>query len=205
MAGSVVKMLVVDDQKTMLVMVEQMLRRAGYMVMTADSGDEALGVLERECFDVVITDLVMPEMNGLEFFHEVKSKYPYLPVIMMTTEGAAESAVEFIQAGGSDFITKPIDDKKLVQKIERALVLSSSEELAALQQVMGLIKEACNGTESQVQTVLDALNKDVLDKEEARAAEVAIKRIGEVLKSIPVMIMTKESIRGVPDNDNKEQ
>jgi len=203
MAGSVVKILVVDDQKTMLVMVEQMLRRAGYMVMTADSGGEALNILERECFDIVITDLVMPEMNGLEFFREVNSKYPYLPVIMMTTEGATDSAVEFIQAGGSDFITKPIDDKKLVQKIERALVLSSSEELAALQEVMGVIKEVCSGTERQVQTVLSALNRDVTDNEEAGAAEAAMKRIGEVLKSIPVMITARETKRGGPEN--KEQ
>jgi len=196
MVDSVIKILVVDDQKTILVMVEQMLRRAGYMVNTAEGGDAALLVLEHDCFDIVITDLVMPEMSGLEFFRAVRARYPYLPVIMMTTEGAPDSAVEFIQAGGADFITKPIDDKKLVQKIERAIVLTSTEELAALQEVMKVIKEACNGTERQVQAVITALGKDVLDKEEARGAEVAIKRIGEVLKSIPVMIETKEHIKG---------
>ncbi len=199
MVDSVIKVLVVDDQKTMLVMVEQMLRRAGYMVQAAEGGDAALLVLEHDCFDIVITDLIMPEMSGLEFFRAVRARYPYLPVIMMTTEGVPDSAVEFIQAGGADFITKPIDDKKLVQKIERAIVLTSADELTALKEIMKVIKEACNGTERQLQTVGAALGKDVLDKEDLRGAEVAIKHIEEVLKSIPVMIATKEHIKGGSD------
>jgi DNA-binding NtrC family response regulator len=169
MVKSIVKALVVDDQKTMLVMVEQLLRRAGYMVTTAGGGAEALVLLERDCFDVVITDLMMPEMNGLEFFRELHSRYPYLPVIMMTTEGAPESAVEFIQAGGADFITKPIDDKRLVQKIERATVLSGAQELAALQELMGIIKEACSSTESPLRVVLDTLRQDELEAVDIRA------------------------------------
>ncbi len=76
----------VGDQKTMLVMVEQMLRRAGYMVKTAEGGDAALLVLERDCFDIVIMDLIMSEMSGLEFFRAVCARYPYLLVIMMTTK-----------------------------------------------------------------------------------------------------------------------
>jgi DNA-binding NtrC family response regulator len=197
MAKSIVKALVVDDQKTMLMMVEQMLRRAGYMVTTAEGGGEALVLLERDCFDIVITDLMMPEMNGLEFFRELHGRYPYLPVVMMTTEGAPDSAVEFIQAGGADFITKPIDDKKLVQKIERAIVLSGAEELGALQEVLRLIKEACISTERQIALVLSALSKDALGEEDRRAAVVAAKRVDEVLKSIPVMIMSNESMKGI--------
>lgn len=198
MDSTIAKVLIVDGQEDTRGEVERVLRSAGYTVKTAEGGAEALEMLENDCFDIIITDLTMPDMNGIQLSHEIQIHYPYLPVIMMTEEGSSERAVEFIQAGGTDFLTKPADDKKLVEKIERAIVSTNAVEVTALQEVMGLIKEACNSTERQVQIALDVLSNDVDDRDERRSAVVAIKRIGEVLTSIPVMItsMDTETMKG---------
>ncbi len=115
------KILVVDDE----VPVRELLRRGlaqlgNFSVDIAASGSEAIEKIEKELFDLVLTDLKMPEMDGLDLLKAIKATRPELVVIMMTAHGSIETAVEAMKAGANDYITKPIDFNELLIHISKA-------------------------------------------------------------------------------------
>jgi two-component system response regulator AtoC len=112
--------LVVDDEINLRKVLGTLLRRSGYSVRTASDGLEALDVLSREAISVIVTDLKMPRMNGLELLSKVHHDRPDIPVIMVTAFGTVDRAVEAIKAGAFDFITKPFDRTELKQVIDKA-------------------------------------------------------------------------------------
>ncbi len=108
--------LVVDDEPGIREFLEIMLRKQGYGVETAADGVEALELLEDRRFDLVIVDIQMPKMNGIEFLREFKKKETEIPVIMITAFASHETAIEAMKLGAYDYITKPfkVDEIKLV-------------------------------------------------------------------------------------------
>ncbi len=117
MAGRV---LVVEDDRAMGVLTVDGLGRHGFSAQWAATAEQALGVLEVEPIDVVLTDLNMPGMNGIEFCQWVTMNRPDVPVIMITAFGTMDTAVAAIRAGAYDFVTKPIHQTALVLVVERA-------------------------------------------------------------------------------------
>ena len=113
--------LVVDDDPDMREMVYDMLKDRGHQVTTAGSGQEALRALGEEDYAVVLTDLRMKGMQGLELLTEIKRLYPGLNVILMTAFGSVETAVEAMKHGASDYLTKPVKKDELVRVIERVV------------------------------------------------------------------------------------
>jgi DNA-binding NtrC family response regulator len=113
--------LTVDDDRMSLCILNGHLQRQGYDVVSATSGPEALVLLERQSVDLVITDLAMPEMNGIELMHLAKQSHPTLPFIVLTSEGSIESAVAAIKEGALDYQEKPFDPKTLGVVLGRAL------------------------------------------------------------------------------------
>ncbi|MGE5570690.1 MAG: sigma-54-dependent transcriptional regulator, partial [Rhodospirillales bacterium] len=115
------RILVVDDDDSLRRVTEVQLQQCGYDVLTAASGSEALDVLQKKPAGLVITDLKMPGMSGLELLRRIRAEYPEVIVVMVTAFGTIETAVEAMRAGAYDYITKPvhIDEMRLV--IERAL------------------------------------------------------------------------------------
>jgi len=114
------RVLVVDDDATMCELLEMALRRLGHQVVTATSGPEALLRLDESDFDIVLTDIAMAEMDGLELCQKVSELRPGLPVVVVTGQGSMESAVAALRAGAYDFISKPVDDKLLAPCLARA-------------------------------------------------------------------------------------
>ena len=112
------RVLVVDDEESIREFLEIMLRREKYEVATASNAKKALKTLEKENFDMIITDIQMPEMNGIELLGKVKDMDPDTVVIMITAYGSTESAVEAMKLGAYDYITKPfkIDELKIIIK-----------------------------------------------------------------------------------------
>src|SRR4030067_253272 len=92
----------------------------GFSVEVAQNGAEAIEKIEKDVFDLVLTDLMMPEMNGLELLKTVKGTRPEVMVIMMTAYGSIETAVEAMKIGANDYITKPIDLNELLIHISKA-------------------------------------------------------------------------------------
>ncbi len=113
--------LVVDDDADMREMVHDMLKDRGHQVTTAGSGQEALTLLGEEDYAVVLTDLRMKGMQGLELLTEIKHIHPEINVILMTAFGSVETAVEAMKHGASDYLTKPVRKDELVRVIERVV------------------------------------------------------------------------------------
>ena len=113
--------LVVDDETNYLTVMEALLGEEGYEVLTAPGGHEALKLTGSSDVDLVLTDMKMPKMNGIELLGELKRLYPDLPVIMMTAYGTVEKAVEAMKTGAFDYILKPFKNEELLVTIARAL------------------------------------------------------------------------------------
>ncbi|AMV72415.1 sigma-54 dependent transcriptional regulator [Desulfuromonas carbonis] len=115
------KILLVDDEEGMRRLLSRVLSREGYEPTTAASGEEALRLVGGEQFDLVITDIKMAGMSGLDLLHELKAFDPALPIIVITAYGTVESAVQALRAGAYDYITKPFENDEIKLTVAKAL------------------------------------------------------------------------------------
>ena len=113
--------LIVDDEKNYPPILSAVLEEEGYETLTASSGLEALGILESADVDLVLTDMKMPGMDGIELLEKIKSLHPDLPIIMMTAHGTVDKAVEAMQKGAYSYVLKPFDNTRLVLYVEKAI------------------------------------------------------------------------------------
>ncbi|EHJ8089327.1 TPA: two-component system response regulator GlrR [Escherichia coli] len=118
-------LLLVDDDPGLLKLLDLRLTSEGYSVVTAESGAEGLRVLNREKVDLVISDLRMDEMDGMQLFAEIQKVQPGMPVIILTAHGSIPDAVAATQQGVFSFLTKPVDKDALYQAIDDALEQSA--------------------------------------------------------------------------------
>ena len=127
------RLLVVDDEEPQRLMLSKILGRAGFEVVTAANGREALASLETGTFDLMLTDQRMPSMDGLELLEQSRRANPGLPVVLMTAHGTVSTAVQAMKRGAADYLTKPFDRDELLLVIEKALRQSRLEnEVATL-------------------------------------------------------------------------
>jgi DNA-binding NtrC family response regulator len=115
------KILVVDDEPRVVNSLEVILSEKGYIVSKASSGKEAIELIRQDDFSIVIADLILPGMTGLELLKTVKKENPDLPVFIVTTFATINAAVIAMREGAEDFITKPILESEIRIKIERAI------------------------------------------------------------------------------------
>ena len=116
------RVLVVDDEKEIRAFLSKALSRlGGFHVELADSGKEALCKLEKEPFDLVLTDLKMPKMDGLQLIAEIAKSKPETLTIMMTAHGTIDSALEAMKLGASDYITKPLNLDEMILRLRKVL------------------------------------------------------------------------------------
>ena len=113
--------LIVDDEKNYLVVLEALLGSEGYEILTTDNAPDALRQVREADLDLIITDMKMPRMNGMELLEEAKSIKPDLPVIIMTAYGTIELAVEAMKKHAYDYITKPFQNEQLKLTVKKAL------------------------------------------------------------------------------------
>ena len=125
--------LLVDDEKAFVKAMEKRLSVRRLEVLTAFSGEEALQKLEQEpLVDVVVLDLKMPEMEGLETLRRIKERHPMVEVIILTGFGGIDSAVQALKEGAFDYLTKPCDLDELIDKVQHAHKLKRSHHYEAL-------------------------------------------------------------------------
>ncbi len=115
------KILIVDDEKNYPTIIGEILKDEGYTPVTASSSLLALDILKQDYIDLVLTDVKMPGMDGIELLEQIRSMMPDLPVIIMTAYGSVEKAVEAMEKGAYTFILKPFDNETLVAHIRKAL------------------------------------------------------------------------------------
>ena len=115
--------LIVDDEKNYPLVLSAVLQDEGFETLTANSGHEALAVLEHSDVDLVLTDMKMPKMDGIELLQRIKTIDAELPVIMMTAYGTVEKAVEAMQKGAYSYILKPFDNEQLILYVNKAIAM----------------------------------------------------------------------------------
>ncbi|MBL7175439.1 MAG: response regulator [Desulfobacteraceae bacterium] len=114
------KMMLVDDEERFLSTTKKVLLRKGHDVLTAISGAEALEKLRTHRIHVVILDVKMPGLDGIETLKQIKRMFPLVEVIMLTGHATVESAVEGLKSGATDYLMKPTDVNVLIEKAEEA-------------------------------------------------------------------------------------
>jgi DNA-binding NtrC family response regulator len=123
-----VKILIVDDEKDFVEMFSLRLNRQGEKVSAAYSGQEALDLLEKTKIDVVILDIRMPGMDGIETLKKIKARYPLIEVILLTGHGSTETAVEGMKSGAFDYLMKPADFEDISEKVANAWKRKDEQE-----------------------------------------------------------------------------
>ena len=122
------KILIVDDEDKIRHILQIMLEQKGYTTEQASNGKEALKLLQTYHYSMVITDLKMPEMDGMTLLREIKKIDPDYPVIVLTAFGSIESAVEAIKEGALDYISKPFEEEKIIITVQRSIRFSELVE-----------------------------------------------------------------------------
>ncbi len=119
------RILIVDDEQDALDLMKEVFETKGYIPITATNGLDALSVIKQQEPDIVLTDIRMPEMDGMELLRILTKEYPHIPVIMVTAHGTIETAVDAMKMGAKDYILKPIRLDEILAKVERITQLSS--------------------------------------------------------------------------------
>jgi anti-anti-sigma factor len=165
------KILVIDDEKATLKMFRLFLDVYGFDILTAESGEEGLEVFDREKPDIVLTDIKMPGMDGIEVLQEIKKRSPGTEVIVITGHGDMDLAIQALNLDAADFINKPIQRQSLEQGLSRArerlkLAKSRQNEVRVREQGAALVIEIQGSVSSHSEPYL----REAYAK--ARAAEV---------------------------------
>ncbi len=114
------KVLLVDDEEDFLSTLSQRLKVRDLDVTGATCGEEALELVEEKTFDIIVLDLAMPGMDGLETLKTIKDKHPDAEIIMLSGHGTVKTSTEAMKLGADDFLEKPVDIKELLNKIDEA-------------------------------------------------------------------------------------
>ena len=154
--------LIVDDEPNMLMVLQMTLEEVGFRVHTAERVEDALAVLSDPTLDVILTDLKMPETSGVEFIRVCQQRRDDLPIIVVTAYGSIRSAIECIQAGATNYLTKPFEPEALQFAVENALryrdLLRENRELRAR------LEERDSSTDMQGHVALDDIGEGGLDE-----------------------------------------
>lgn len=118
---TVPKILIVDDDENNVVLINEILASEGHKLFSAANGLEALRILEEEDIHLVISDIRMPQMDGIETLKEIKKRKPHLEVILMTAFGEVKSYLDAMDLGAFDYFNKPFDFKMFRDFVNRAL------------------------------------------------------------------------------------
>jgi two-component system response regulator AtoC len=138
MAAEKPSILIVEDEAKMRRLLELQLAEEGFRAQTAADAETGLKLINKESFDLVVTDFRLPGMSGLEFLQAVKRTNANLPIIIMTAHGTVESAVEAMKVGASDYVLKPFSLAELMLVIRKELGTHQlREENRSLREALG--------------------------------------------------------------------
>lgn len=119
--GNPINVLVVDDEPVLAEMVAMALRYEGWNIATAGDGSSAITTARSQRPDVVVLDVMLPDMSGLDVLHKLREENPHLPVLLLTAKDAVEDRIAGLTAGGDDYVTKPFSIEEVVLRL-RALL-----------------------------------------------------------------------------------
>ncbi|MBK4732148.1 response regulator transcription factor [Oxynema sp. CENA135] len=121
--GTQKRLLLIDDDPNLILLVKDYLEFRGYMVVTAENGREALEILEREIPDMIICDVMMPEMDGYSFVQHVRKdpRFDWIPILFLSAKGQSEDRIKGLTKGADVYMVKPFEPEELVAQVESSL------------------------------------------------------------------------------------
>ncbi len=131
------RILVVDDEINMRDSIREILMDAGFECEVSEDGAKALEIMSKTDFDLVVSDIKMPNMSGIELLHAVKKEFPGSPLLLITAFSTVKQAVEVIKAGAEDYITKPFDPDDLIEMIKALLNRKNNLSINQNDQIIG--------------------------------------------------------------------
>jgi len=177
--------LIADDEESMRFMLSQLLSREGYLVGLASDGEQAVDLVRKEDFDIILLDVRMPRMNGLEALAQIHQLRPDTPVLIITAHGSAPVAHQAIAAGAYDYFSKPLDNTELRIVIKRAL------ERRALQREIDDLHRRDLVLQRQVETL----------KTERDSLEARLKQCGRLIGGSKIMREVYNLVEKVAPSD----
>lgn len=117
--------LIVEDDVRVAELISRVMQENAYQVSMAYDGKQAMGLVQSQDFDLIITDIILPELNGIEFCRKVRSIKPHIPIIMLTALGTTNHKVEGLDAGADDYMVKPFEMKELLARVRAVLKRSN--------------------------------------------------------------------------------
>ena len=169
------KVLVVDDEKAIRITFREFLDKAGYDVSVAEDADGALGLLKAESFDVVVSDIILPRMNGIALLRAIREAAPHVQVIMMTGDPTVETASDALRAGAFDYLFKPIGKDALLK------VVATASRMKALEDEKRRLLAANITYQEHLETLVEertaALSAEIAERK--RAEEAALQAVGD--------------------------
>ncbi len=162
------RLLIVDDVRENREILRRRFERHGFRAIEAGGGIEALDLIEREAFDLVLLDMMMPDLAGLEVLARIRSKYSpgFLPVIMVTAKSQSEDVVEALNCGANDYITKPVDFSIALARVITQLHRKRAEE--KIQQM----NEELSRTNEALESRVAARTKDLVQSNQQLRSEI---------------------------------
>ncbi len=120
------KILIIEDNARVSALLKRGLESQGYQIYISEDAEDALIMADRIAFGLIITDIMLPQMNGIEFSKIIKQKHPDLPIIMLTALGTIDEKIEGFDAGADDYMVKPFEIRELYARIKAVLLRKSS-------------------------------------------------------------------------------
>lgn len=178
------RLLVIDDEKTLLNLLVKRLERMSYQVFSAESGPDALKILETQEIDVLITDFRMPEMDGCEIITRARQRYPLLQSIVVTGYSDVKSAINAMGAGAFNYLQKPIDFAELEVVIDkglekRRLLEEVRNKQRQLEEYRNLLEELVEKRTLALTEANEKLKKEIEERKSLEASLREAKRVAE--------------------------
>ena len=181
--------LVVDDDEDILELIERHLSNRGYEILTAYDGEQALSLLDKIKFDLIITDLKMPKIDGMEVLRRAKEKDPNIEVVILTGHGTMDSVIEALRDGGAfDYLNKPLHNIKQLSFVtkkaleRKRLRIENQQLLDTLRETNTRLKEKLNRVTRDLNGIMHIVAAST-DIELKQTMVPAIEAIIEVLKA----------------------
>ncbi|MBI5755850.1 MAG: response regulator [Nitrospirae bacterium] len=181
--------LVVDDDEDILELIERHLSNRGYEILTAYDGEQALSLLDKIKFDLIITDLKMPKIDGMEVLRRAKEKDPNIEVVILTGHGTMDSVIEALRDGGAfDYLNKPLHNIKQLSFVtkkaleRKRLRIENQQLLNTLRETNTRLKEKLNRVTRDLNGIMHIVAAST-DSELQQTMVPALEAIIEVLKS----------------------
>lgn len=151
------EILVIDDEKEVCSVIGDFLRSLGYSPVSANSADEAMNFLNKKKPALILCDVKMPKIDGIEFLQQVRAKFEQLPIVMMSGAGTHERVIKALEVGASDFIAKPFNFDNLKNIIRRLIgTAERDKEKTILSPVEKILRQSCLDILTALATTLEA-------------------------------------------------